>query len=233
MVQNTKVKNSEQANRQVVVAVIAVVAILVAAGAIAFFFLQGQDTINYSAIPQNRTADGAFVLGNPEAPITIVAWEDFLCPHCQAYESTLHQFFKEYVETGKARFEFRMMIAIDQTYSSLAFQLVECSEELQEGSFWKARETMFGLTSTSRFGASSGREFAQDMGIPYGSLLDCTSEASQFVTDQTLAQQYGEQVTGTPAVAWRLNNGDIRFDFISRQPTVAELGALVSTFSNQ
>jgi hypothetical protein len=40
-------------------------------------------------------------------------------------------------------------------------------------------------------------------------------------------------VTGTPAVGWRLNGGPVRFDFINRQPTVGEIGALISTFAQQ
>jgi hypothetical protein len=101
---------------------------------------------------------------------------------------------------------------------------------LQAGSFWEARETMFRITSTSRFNQSSGREFAEAMGLSYSALLDCTGEANQYLTDVALANQFGENVTGTPAVGWRLNGGDVRFDIINRQPSVAEVGILVNNF---
>src|SRR4051794_33993937 len=42
----------------------------------------------YSDIPQSRTEDGAFVLGDPDAPITIIEFLDWGCPHCQAYKPT-------------------------------------------------------------------------------------------------------------------------------------------------
>lgn len=230
MVQNTKLKNDEIQRRNVVIG-IAVLAVIAVAAIIAFVFLGNRSTIDYSSIPQERTADGAFILGNPEAPITIVAWEDFLCPHCQSYESTVQDFIHEYVVTGKARFEFRML-PINASLSPIVFSLVECAEIQQAGSFWKARETMFHITSTSNFSQNSGRDFASQMGLPYGALLECSSTASQHNTDMALASQYGDYVTGTPAVGWRLNGGDVRFDIISRQPTVEELGVLIANFSN-
>jgi protein-disulfide isomerase len=214
----------------IVVSALAVIALF---AVVAFVIYGNQSRIDYTGIPMERTADGAFILGNPEASVTIVAWEDFLCPHCQAYEATLQQFIREYVATGQARFEFRMLVAIDATYSALAFQLVECAEESQPGSFWKARETMFHIASTSRFNQNSGREFANDMGMSYGALLNCTSEAEQYTVDMNLANQYGDAVTGTPAVGWRLDGGSVRFDIISRQPTVREMGSLITMFGGQ
>jgi protein-disulfide isomerase len=233
VVQRTKLKRADESQqRKIVVAVVSGVAVLLLIGVIAYLLLGSGSNIDYSKIHQERTADGAFILGNPEAAITVVAWEDFLCPHCQDYESTVEEFIRTYVVTGQARFEFRMLTAIDATYSALAFQLVECAEELRPGSFWTARETMFRLTSTSRFGQSSGREFAERMGLSYSSLLDCTGEANQYETDVDLAQTYGDNVSGTPAVGWRLNGSDVRFDIINRQPDVSAIGILLN-FANQ
>jgi hypothetical protein len=229
VVQRTKLKRADESQqRKVVVAAVSGLAVLVLIGVIAYLVFGGGSSIDYSKLHQERTSDGAFILGDPAAAITIVAWEDFLCPHCQDYESTVEEIIQKYVATGQARFEFRMLTAIDPTYSALAFQLVECAEELRPGSFWDARETMFRLTSTSRFNQSSGRSFAEDMGLSYSALLDCTSEATQYQTDVALAQTYGDNVSGTPSVAWRLNGGDVRFDIINRQPDASAIGVLLN-----
>ena len=37
---------------------------------------------DYAGLSTFRRADGGFVLGEPDAPVTIVAFEDFFCPHC-------------------------------------------------------------------------------------------------------------------------------------------------------
>gem|GEM_PF-6126817 len=39
----------------------------------------------FASLPQSRTEDGGFVVGKPEAPITIVEFVDYACPHCQTY----------------------------------------------------------------------------------------------------------------------------------------------------
>jgi protein-disulfide isomerase len=232
VVQRTQYKSKNTSDdRQRIVLIISAVAVIALFAVIAYVIYGNQSRTDYSNIPMERTADGAFILGNPEAAVTIVAWEDFLCPHCQAYESTIEDFIVQYVATGQARFEFRMLIAIDPTYSALAFQLVECAELERPGSFFTARETMFRIATTSRFNANSGREFASQMGMPYGALLNCTSEADQYTTDMALANQFGENVSGTPAVGWRMNGGEVRFDVINRQPTLDQIGTLISMFS--
>ena len=58
----------------------------------------------FADIPQSRTEDGAFVLGDPDAPVTIVEFADFMCPHCQAYQTTVNRFIEQYVATGQAKF---------------------------------------------------------------------------------------------------------------------------------
>ena len=49
------------------------------------------NVFDYSGIPQTRSDDGAFVLGEADAPITIVEFADFLCPHCQTYHATMQK----------------------------------------------------------------------------------------------------------------------------------------------
>lgn len=184
------------------------------------------NVINYDNIPQNRTDDGAFILGNPDAALTVVAWEDFLCPHCQNYQPILQQFIEEYVVTGQARLEFRMLPISQQ--SSFVFGLVECADTLEPGTFWEAHDVMFQLTSLNGFPDST--DFANQLGLPHDELLDCTADANQYTVDATFANTFAE-VTGTPTLGWRLNDGPVQFTIISRQPSFEELEALVEFIS--
>ena len=143
--------------------------------------------------------------------------------------SAIKRFIEDYVFTGQARFEFRMLPISQQ--SGFVFSLVECVAEVEDNpnAFWAGHDAMFRLTSTS--GANfEGSDFASAVGVSYGDLLDCADEATQYQTDQALAGQYNDQITGTPAVAWRLNNGPIRLDVINRQPSYEDLAALVEVF---
>lgn len=180
--------------------------------------------LDYSNVAQNRMEDGGFVLGAADAPVTIVAFEDFLCPHCQRYQATLHPFIATYVMTGQARFEYRMLPAVDPTFSQLTAQMAECSVE-QGVSFWVAHDLLFELASEERFSNSTARTFAERLNMDYATLLECASEAEQVFTDSQLANQIG--VSGTPTIGVRLGDGPIQLGLVSQQPTFEELGAFI------
>lgn len=114
----------------------------------------GDDMPDFSAVPQLRTDDGGFVLGDPDAPVTIVEFSDYLCGHCQNYESVARQFIEEYVLTGQARFEYRFFPVIDQQWSPTLARMTECSELLAPGSFWKAHTIMFDLAAEGLSGVT-------------------------------------------------------------------------------
>lgn len=244
-----KVKNSDKNQQMLIIGGIVVIALVIFAAVLvvaspdtkaleyADVIAEQDDSGEYIRptddkpfITAERTDDGAFVIGNPDAAVTIVAFEDFLCPHCQSYQSTVKQFMQDYVFTGKARFEFRMLPISQQ--SGFVFALVECAAEDDLAAFWAAHDEMFALTSTS--GASfDGSDFAESIDASYSSLLDCAETANQYQADQALAAQYSGQITGTPAVAWRLNDSELRLDVISRGPSADELAALVEVFGQQ
>jgi protein-disulfide isomerase len=204
----TKLKRKNQQNQTYIIGGIIAAAIAVAAVAI-FVSSSGLNPsaidIDYSRIHQERTDDGGFILGNPEAPVTIVAFEDFLCPHCQDYESTLKRFIQEYVIPGKARFEYRFTPAIDPRYSVEAAQFVECAEIIKPGSFWDAHDIMFELAASERYSSTTPRKFAERTGLNYAQLLECQPEADQIKTDMTLGDSLG--VSGTPTVFVRYGDG--------------------------
>lgn len=51
---------------------------------------------------------GDIVLGSDDAPVTVIEYASFTCPHCGAFhKNTFPQFKEEYIETGKVRFILR------------------------------------------------------------------------------------------------------------------------------
>ena len=52
--------------------------------------------------------DSDFVIGDPEAPITIIEYASMSCSHCADFHNnTLENIKTEYVDTGKVKFVFR------------------------------------------------------------------------------------------------------------------------------
>lgn len=54
------------------------------------------------------TVDDDPVLGDPNAPVTIIEFSDFECPYCARHFQTVYpEIMKQYVDTGKVKYVFR------------------------------------------------------------------------------------------------------------------------------
>ena len=183
-----------------VVAVIAVIVLIA---------VSGQTTatsIDFASIPQSRTEDGAYVLGNPDAPVTIVEFADFACPHCQEYRHTMDQFIREQVVPGNAKFEFRLFPTTGGAMSEFAGRVAQCAEDQETGSFWRAYDLFYQLAESGQYSDQMGRIVAERLGLDYSQILNCTSGATQVTTDVALGRRVG--VSGTPAVLIRYGNSE-------------------------
>ncbi|MDE2951230.1 MAG: thioredoxin domain-containing protein [Chloroflexota bacterium] len=226
MTVESKSKNSVKRTRLIVVAVV----VIAAAVAAAFVLISNQsagstDAYDYSQIPQERQPDGGFVLGDPGAPVTIVAFEDFLCGHCQRYKAHVEKLISEYVAKGLARFEYRFTPVVDPSYSWQTAKLAECAESLRPGSFWNAHDALYEIASARQFSDNSSRIFAERMDMSYAELLTCTRDADQVNKDLQLANQLG--VTGTPTVFVRYGDGFPQPFPFGKQPNFEQLATII------
>lgn len=160
----------------------------------------------YTGIPAFRRADGGFVLGDPAAPLTIVAFEDFLCPHCQAYQDTLHRFVETHIAKGLAQFEYRFFPVVNPDLSVASAALAECVAVQDMGKFWDAHDLLFEFASAGNFDNMSA-SLANLLGLDAAALDACSSRAAQHLIDTQLAQSTG--VTGTPATRARVDGGGL------------------------
>ena len=68
---------------------------------------------------------GDMVLGDEQAPVTIIEYASMTCPHCAHFhETTYPDLKKKYIDTGKVRFIFREF-PLDQL-AAAAFMLARC-----------------------------------------------------------------------------------------------------------
>ncbi len=160
-------------------------------------------------LAMNRTADGAFILGDPSAPVTIVEFADFACPHCQAYRPAMAQFIESYVRTGRARLEFRFFPTAGGELTVLAARAAECADEQSPGAFWEAHELLYDYATSSRYDNQIPERLAADLDVDANALMACLVTANQIERDVALARELG--VTGTPAVLIRYGDGIAHF----------------------
>lgn len=167
------------------------------------------DEAFFAGIHQERLPDGGFILGDPDAAVTIVEFQDWYCPHCQDYKPTADQFIREYVATGKARYEFRALTtagANAQPNTSQLYSMLECIENQKPGSFFYASDLAYSLILSGERGAGISQALAERTGADYAAMLRCTQdEATQATADVRLATSVG--ASSTPALYYRINNG--------------------------
>jgi protein-disulfide isomerase len=77
-------------------------------------------TLPGAALAQDATADAAtdatpaeavtipeMAWGDPEAPVTLIEYASFTCPHCANFHADQYQQLKAYIEDGRVRYVFR------------------------------------------------------------------------------------------------------------------------------
>ena len=165
-----------------------------------------QDADPYAGIDKTRLPDGGFALGNPDAPVKLIEFSDFLCGSCQRYKPVIDGFIRDHVLTGRAQFEYRIFPVIDAQLSAESASLVECADIAQPGMFWKAHDVMFALVSERGYTADTVAAFADALGQNAADLTACAETASQHKTDLDMGIRLG--VRGTPSLFAQFGDGE-------------------------
>ncbi len=160
----------------------------------------------FAGLPQARQADGGYVVGAPDAPITIIDFSDFACPHCEDYAPVIDQVIIDYVATGQAKFEFRVMPTAGGVKTYIVGRLMDCAEDQQPGAYWASYELMYGWAIPGNYTGNVPQLLADELKIDYDQMMTCANTARQVDTDIAFAD--ANSITGTPAILVRYGDGD-------------------------
>ena len=87
------------------------------------------------------------VMGDANAPVTIIEYASSTCPHCAHFaELTFPELKKKYIDTGKAKYifrEFPLGTGDDLALAVAAFALARCAGELDSGKYYAMIDTLF------------------------------------------------------------------------------------------
>jgi len=105
--------------------------------------LQNQLPTEQPKIPMKISIDNDPIIGNPDAPITIIEFSDFQCPFCARFHvQTLPLILEEYIEQGKVRLVFRdFPIQSIHPNALPASVAAECANE--QGKFREMHDMLF------------------------------------------------------------------------------------------
>ena len=146
-------------------------------------------------------ANASPLLGNPNAPITLVEFGDYQCHFCNVhFHNTEHQIFEKYVMTGKVNVIFKDYTIIGQD-SLRASHAAHCASE--QGKFWEYHNTLFNNWSGENNGWASSDNllrFAEQIELDIDEFIQCNIDeryTQKINSSNSDAQKLG--ITGTPA----------------------------------
>lgn len=188
--------------------------VLVLAGVLVFLAMRSGDQgteqaqrirDSLAAFPTDMV-DGNTV-GNPDAPITLIAYEDFSCPFCLGYTADAEPgIIEEYVKTGKVRYEYRNFQILGQE-SVNAGRAVQCA--LDQDKFWEMHHTLYinaaekgggNHPPAGTYSADALKGYASDIGLDrtaFDACYDNNDTLEEVNTQIGEARSYG--FTGTPS----------------------------------
>jgi protein-disulfide isomerase len=160
----------------------------------------GDGSVTEFVTPTPRPADiprQGSTLGNPDAPLTIVEYSDFLCPYCKrAALETMPQIEEEYIAAGKVKLVFKHLVVHGEE-AALAAGAAECASA--QNAFWQYHDTLFLNNESVDFNSENLKRFAQGLGLDteaFNTCLDSEEYMDKLVADVDEARRRG--VSSTP-----------------------------------
>lgn len=143
---------------------------------------------------QKLIKNGSPIIGDSNAPITILEWGDYQCTFCfRFHQSSLDIIHKEYIETGIAKMVFKDF-PLNGPDSLLAAEAAYCAED--QGKYWSYHNELYNNWAGERTGwitDDSLNQFAITSGLNIEKFNSCLDEHKyrQRVLD---LEQFGREV---------------------------------------
>jgi len=148
-------------------------------------------------------SDDDAVLGDKNAPITIVEFSDYQCPYCGKFENeAFPQIKSQYIDTGKAKLIYRDFPLSFHQYAYPSALFAECVHHLSknpDSDYYKVHDKLFETVQNGKFDYDVMSKFAVGLGINKTDLKKCFDEdkyKDEINADEQAGQSAG--ISGTP-----------------------------------
>lgn len=150
-----------------------------------------------AAVAERLTLDP--VLGDPNAPVTIIEYGAYGCSACQSWHRSriIEQILAEY--PGKVKFVYRDFPVIAPSYSRMAARTAQCALDQGNDAFWAYHDALFTLADARSSQADLIR-LGEQIGLDAEALQACVDANTHVATvqyDEDQGNKLGLQ--GTPA----------------------------------
>jgi|WetSurMetagenome_2_1015567.scaffolds.fasta_scaffold192961_2 protein-disulfide isomerase len=196
-------RKEEQGKRILWIAAIIVVALIVAAILIVPGLMNTQQSVSNISVPTEfpRPQANGRSMGNPNAPVKVVEYADFLCSHCRDFaQETEPEIVQKYVATGKVYFTYF-------PYPFLSSDSVTPAEAalcaMDQNKFWPYHDILYEnmvATEGNPIDQAHLEAYAQKVGLDLGAFKTCRSSGKhQQEIKDLLAAGKAAKVQGTPS----------------------------------
>jgi protein-disulfide isomerase len=174
--------------------------VLLAAMAVAACDSGGSSSSQTARTPEEvELRPGDMILGDPNAPVTIVEYASVTCSHCASFHAnTMPELKEKYIDTGKVKLVFREFPTAPSELAAAGFLLARCAGEDR---YFQVIETLLerqqdwvferdGLQRVANF-----RALAAQMGMP-GPVFDQCLENPEALAQMRETQIHANEVLG-------------------------------------
>jgi protein-disulfide isomerase len=171
------------------------------------------------------------VLGNPDAPISLVEYAAYTCIHCANFHKDIYPLLKEnYIDTGKVRFTYREVYF--HRYGLWASVVARCGDDDQKLFFgltdliYEKRDEWINSDEDDLLALSELKKIGKIIGLSEDKLTSCLKDSAKI---KNLVEWYRDnskrdEVTSTPTL---FVNGE-RFKVSSYEQLAAFLDEILS-----
>ncbi|MFQ5900346.1 MAG: DsbA family protein [Thermodesulfobacteriota bacterium] len=169
------------------------------------------------------------ILGNKDAPVTIIEFSDYQCPFCaRFYRDTLPQLKKDYIEKGKVRYVLRDFPLPFHKKAQKAAESAQCAGE--QDKYWDMHNLIFENQQAMSIRDLKG--YAEQLSlntVDFNKCLDDGIYAEEVKKDMAAGKKAGVQGTPSFVVGKTTKDGNIKGNFIrGAQPYPAFKSAIDS-----
>lgn len=154
----------------------------------------GQTRTSEHAAKEKPSVDDDPSIGPQDAPVTIIAFEDFECPYSGQVWRTEKQIMQEF--EGKVQFVYRdFPISSSHANAQKAAEAAQCAND--QGKFWAMHDLLF--TYQKKLSSDIMLEAARSLGLDMAEFTECLDSgqyADEVAADYVNAVNAG--VSGTP-----------------------------------
>ncbi len=176
------------------------------------------------------SVDDDAVLGDKNAPVTIIEFSDYECPFCKRhFDQTYPELVKKYIETGKAKLVFRdFPLSFHEPMASKEAVAANCAKEQgSDKKYYEFHDEIFKRTTSNGTGLDDAKiqTIASDLKLNMSSFTACLSnKAMMDEVKKDIADGSAAGASGTPTflIGKTTSNGKIEGDLlIGAQPFAA------------